>query len=198
MDKDISDPEQITRISNVAAHLFAELGYDNTTGEMIAEAAGVNREVVTAAGGRAALYRHALERFYRDERDMLDRVSTAPGAGKSRFSAALDHILDFYLDRREMIAIWQQRGLADASDMDDVEERYQVPSNERAAAILGPEVATGPRFQMIRNVFSWCLVSFIYRGLSPVDGPVLDPADPRARELFHEYMIELYERLEVA
>lgn len=70
------------RVYLAALRLFARLGYDGTTTEMIAGASGVNRRDVVAAGGRTGPYRGILERFSRQRCRMLERAAaqiTPPG-----------------------------------------------------------------------------------------------------------------------
>ncbi|TNY35501.1 TetR/AcrR family transcriptional regulator [Thermomonospora catenispora] len=183
------------QIYAAALRLFARLGYDGTTTEMIASAAGVDRGEVMAAGGRTGVYRGLLERFSQEQCRMLERVAAqiAPDADWRR--ALIDRALDFYLQHLEELAVWQQRALSDAADMTDLEQLYQEPIRRKAAQLLGGDPTNDPAFQMLFSVFTWCLAGFATRGISQPDGSTLGPGDPRAQAVFRGYMAELLERL---
>ncbi|XVQ14920.1 TetR/AcrR family transcriptional regulator [Spirillospora sp. CA-255316] len=183
------------RVHEAATRLFAGLGYDGTTTDMIAEAAGVPREAVLEAGGCSGLYRRALERSSREQCAMLDEVAAGLAAGDDRLGIVLGRILDYHLDRRDVLAIWRHRRMLDAPDMADIEERYQQPIHQRLLAIVGPDVAQSEEFQLISVVFGWCLVGFATGGATRPDGTLLDPDDPHARTQFRSYMAELLARL---
>ncbi|MBA9005416.1 TetR/AcrR family transcriptional regulator [Thermomonospora cellulosilytica] len=183
------------RIHAAARRLFAQLGYDGTTTEMIADAAGVDRQEVVAAGGRAGLYRRVLERFHREQCEMLDRAAEEIPPDADRMRALMDRVLDFYLGHLEGLAIWQQRAMSDAADMTDLEELYRDPVHQRAVRILGADIADNAEFQMLFSVFGWCLSGFAVLGIPLPGGPALEPEDPHAQALFREYMTELLDRL---
>jgi AcrR family transcriptional regulator len=183
------------RVREAATRLFAGRGYDGTTTDMIAEAAGVPAEAVLEAGGCSGLYRRTLERSSREQCAMLDEVAAGLAAGDDRLGIVLGRILDYHLDRRDVLAIWRQRRMLDAAETADIEERYQQPIMQRVLAIAGPDVAQSEEFQLITVVFGWCLVGFATGGATRPDGTLLDPDDPNARTQFRSYMAELLARL---
>ncbi|XVQ15707.1 TetR/AcrR family transcriptional regulator [Spirillospora sp. CA-255316] len=189
------DTAESARIRNAAIRLFAGLGYDGTTTDMIADAAGVPRESVLAAGGRRGLYRQTLERYRQEQCSKLDELAAGFTEDDDRMAVMLEHLMDFYLEHLDLVAIWRQRRMMDAADMDDLEELYQFPIHQKVLAVLGPDVVESPEFQLIGLVFAWCLLGFTTGGAPRLDGTLLDPEDPQARALFRAHMVELLEKL---
>ncbi|MFC5747597.1 TetR/AcrR family transcriptional regulator [Actinomadura rugatobispora] len=192
------DTAESARLRDAATRLFAVLGYDGTATEMIADAAGVPREQVVAAGGRSGLYRQALEEHCREQCLMLEEIGQGFRPGDDRMAIVLEHLMDFYLARQDLVAMWRQRRMMDAADMTDLEERYQYPIHQKVLAILGPDVVESPEYELIGVVFAWCLLGFTAGGAPRPDGSLLDPDDPRDRALFRSHMIELMEKLRSA
>jgi AcrR family transcriptional regulator len=186
------------RIRDAATRLFAGLGYDGTTTDMIADTAGVPREAVLEAGGRRELYRRILEHYCQEQCAILDGIAARFTEDDDRMAIVLEHLMDFYLEHRDLVAIWRQRRMLDAADMDDIERLYQEPIHRKVLAVLGPDIVQSPPFQLISVVVAWCLLGFTTGGAPRPDGTLLDPEDPQARALFRAYMLELLDKLRAA
>jgi len=182
-------------IQRTATRLFAGLGYDGTTTEMIADAAGVSREAVLEAGGRHGLYRRTLEHHTRVQCAMLDELGAGFTDGDDRMAIVLQRLIDFYLDHLDLVAIWRQRRMMDAADMHDLEERYQYPVQHKVMEILGPDIVQDPRYQLFSVVFAWCLLGFTTGGAPRSDGTLMTPEDPGDQDLFRARMVELLETI---
>ena len=73
-----------------ASVLFADLGFDGSTAELIAEAAGVNKAMINYHfGGKEGLYRACLEQIFAEVEASLTAIRTA--------EAAPDDKLDRYI-----------------------------------------------------------------------------------------------------
>ena len=199
MGKDSSAPDtdsnDLARIEKAAIDLFGAHGYDGTTDEMIAETAGVPRQAVLDAGGRNSLYRRILEQCCREQCAILDDLAARLGAGDDRVATVFSRMLQYHVDRRDILVIWRERRRLDAAEMNDIEERYIQPVYQRMADIVGPETAESDEFHLLVIVFGWCLAGFTVGGATRPDGTVLDPEDEGARTEFRSFMEEILHRL---
>jgi AcrR family transcriptional regulator len=188
-----SADEAEARLMKTALQLFASLGYDGTTTDMLADAAGVTHEAVMRAGGRAGLY-HAVMEHTNNElaevtREALSRVSR-DRAGLHRL---FDYHMDFYFEHPESIFLWAHRALSDAADLTDVEERYGAPVYRLIAdAFEGTGLLNATdEYRLATHISDWCLRGFIIGGVRRTDGTLVGPDDPHAREAFRAYMHRL-------
>ncbi|MFC5754914.1 TetR/AcrR family transcriptional regulator [Actinomadura rugatobispora] len=195
MSFESSDDEAGARLLKTALQLFASLGYDGTTTDMLAEAAGVTRETVMRAGGRAGLY-HAAMQHANDElaeitREALTRVSR----DRAGLHALLDAHMDFYFEHPESLFLWSHRALSDAADLTDIEERYSRPIYRLVADAFGGSrlLDLTDEYRMSTNILDWCLRGFVVGGIQKFDGTVSGPSDPHARESFRASMHRLME-----
>src|SRR6266496_1490799 len=103
---------------DTATGLFAELGYDQMSTQMIADTAGMAvEEVIRQTGGKRGLYVAAMRRAYEHEQIMLEQAAaefTHDAAGVHRF---LDRYLDFFATHPQYAGLWTQRRLHDAADI---------------------------------------------------------------------------------
>ncbi|MDX6739183.1 helix-turn-helix domain-containing protein [Actinocorallia sp. A-T 12471] len=178
-------------VLHVALRLFAGVGYDATTGRMIADAAGVDQEEIKARGGKPGIYEQIIADFFAAQNALFDEVAatfTADADGARKFLA---RVLDFYLDHPEAMALWQHRALDDAADLVGLDDRYRTPILRRTAEIMGAEALRHPDFLMIGNVVTWSLYGFLNGGIDRADGVHLEPGDPEARLIFRAQMHRL-------
>lgn len=177
-----------TRVLAAARRLFAGLGYDGTTTEMIATAAGVPPSAVE--GGKAELYRAILEDFYTAQMKMFDEVEAGYKGGEGDLHRAVDMLLDFYLDHPEELAVWLYRGLLDAVDVADVDERFRRPLARRLFEIFDM-LESIPDPETWISAFSWCITGFLNGGIVARDTDPLTVDDPAARLRFRAFMHRL-------
>jgi len=177
-----------TRVLDAARRLFAGLGYDGTTTEMIATAAGVPPSAVE--GGKAGLYRAILEDFYTAQMKMFDEVEAGYRSDGGDLHRAVDRFLDFYLDHPEGLAVWLYRGLLDAVDVEDVEERFRRPLTHRLFEIFDT-LESIPDPETWISAFSWCITGFLNGGILTRETDPLTVADPAARRRFRAFMHRL-------
>ncbi|MEO3786799.1 hypothetical protein ABGB12_26025 [Actinocorallia sp. B10E7] len=185
-------PEQRTlqnRLNEAALPIFANMGYDSTDNEMIANAAGVSRQEVIAAGGRRRIYLSIVEDFYRAQLEMLDEVAASFVPDEAGIHMLLERMMEFYLDHPDEMALWQQRYLHDAADIADIEAKYRVSVFQRTADIFGPELTSRADLQILANITSWSFRGFMTEGIIQIGGgPILRPEDPEGRARFRSYL----------
>lgn len=183
------------RIIDSAERLFAALGYDGTSAEMIADSAGAGPGALAALGGRSGVYLLVMERFFQEQNAMLDEIERVYTPDRKGIRLYFDHILDFYLDHPEGTAIWKHRRLSDAADFQGLEERFLAPVYRRSLDLLGPEAVGHPDFEMASMVISYCIYGFVQGGLLPYDGNDPGPGGAEAREKFRSRMHRLQDLL---
>ena len=116
------------QITDVAARLFGELGYDGTSLHMIAEAVGTDASTLSeVAGDKRRLYLDVMRQAYEVEQDMLESLAARGVRGRTAVHEMVDGYLDFYLEYRENRTLWVQRWLSDAADITELEDRYLCP-----------------------------------------------------------------------
>ncbi|ROO86853.1 TetR family transcriptional regulator [Actinocorallia herbida] len=174
-------------VLGAALRLFASLGYDGTSTEMIAAAAGVRPGEVP--GGRSGAYHAILKRFQDEQLALYDEVPAVHTDGG--LHKVLDLFLDFYLDHRLELMIWQHRGLSDATDIAGAEEDYRSPVAHRLFEVVG-ELEKLPDPDMWISVVTWSLTGFVSGGIiAELPGPTTAddlPARLRFRAFMHRLM----------
>ena len=97
MTDDPSAPDVRTRILVEATRLFASRGYDGTSIQEIAEAAGVTRPtLVYHYGSKEQLRDEVLGTMLSRWRDELPRVLAAAQTGSDRFRSALGALISWF------------------------------------------------------------------------------------------------------
>jgi AcrR family transcriptional regulator len=123
------DRRNASDVVGVARRLFAELGYDQTTSEMIARSAGVATSVIAEEfGGKRGLYEQVQRQILTQSRKGLESILEEEGLSSAdKFHKVLDRLLDYICDNPDDVAIWKQRQMGDAADIDDTGEEYADP-----------------------------------------------------------------------
>ncbi|ROO88033.1 TetR family transcriptional regulator [Actinocorallia herbida] len=186
-----SDP-RLGEVERVALRLFAELGYDAVSVQMIADAAGETPHEVRALGGKPGIYRSVIEDFNQSRNRLLEKIASAREEGGGDLRRDLEQIMEYHIDHPDVLALLQHRGLRDAADLPEVEDRWNEFIN-RIAAVVGPEVALQPGYQLLMNSVIWCVQGFLFGGVLTRDGARLRPDDPKARRIFREQIRQLYD-----
>lgn len=175
-------------VLDVALRLFASLGYDGTSTEMIAAAAGVRPEEVP--GGRNGVYQAILKRFQDEQLALYEDVPAVHTEGG--LHKVLDLFLDFYLDHRLELQVWQHRGLADATDIIGAEEDYRTPVARRLFEVVGA-LEKLPDPDMWTSVFTWSLTGFVSGGIISPTSTIATADDLPARLRFRAFMHQMME-----
>jgi AcrR family transcriptional regulator len=116
------------RVLETATRIFAELGYDAATFDMIKAAAGLDAEgSPLLQGGKQGLYRAVLARLHGQETAQLEAAFHESARDAQGIHRLVDASVDFLLAHPEFLALWEHRGLKDARDLRFPEEEFRPP-----------------------------------------------------------------------
>jgi AcrR family transcriptional regulator len=184
------------QLLHAALRLFAAFGYDGTSVDMIADAAGRDHAAVVAAGGKTALYRAAMENYRNEMQNLIDKLPDRPVHDPAENHELLDLMIDFHFEHPEFNSLWVQRWLSDAFDIADVEQTYRNPVLEygfrRFAAITKAEKED---LEMSVSLIDWAIHGFFTEGVQRLGSRPLRADDPDVRHRFRVYMHRLLDWL---
>jgi AcrR family transcriptional regulator len=197
MTHDSEADEAEARLLRTALQLFASVGYDGTTTEMLADSAGVDSGAIVKAGGKAGLYRSVMEFTTNSLKDATREALSRVTRDRIGLHELLDCHLDFYFEHPETQFLWAQRSLSDAADLTDIEERYGIPTDELIKNAFKDSglLEEADEHQMTTWVFSWCIRGFILEGVRRRDGVVVGQEDEQACIAFRSCMHRLLDAL---
>ncbi|WP_103565856.1 TetR/AcrR family transcriptional regulator [Actinomadura rubteroloni] len=185
--------EQIVR---AATRLFAELGYDATPLDLIADTAGTGTGMVTGlVGGKQALYLEVMRRAYEAEQEMLAAATDAFTPSVEGAVALVDAVLDFYAANPQFRALWMHRWLADAADTESLEAEYVLSQTrhvmERTRELVPPDVDA---YYLVATVI-WTVFGFLAGGRPTQGLPSRHHPDAAEIERFRGYLHVLTRRM---
>ncbi|MER5999770.1 TetR/AcrR family transcriptional regulator [Nonomuraea angiospora] len=187
-------------ILRTATRLFAALGYDGTSTEQIAEAAGLDTAALSAHfPTKRRLYLTVMEEAHRVLSEVIvARADELRDTPPERRPEALHRFVDGYIDlcaeHPEVPALWMHRWLSDASDI-DLEPLNAQPLTQRAIdsidAIAKPADADA---QFTTYTMIWCIHGFTLSGVLDGTGQRRNTDDPRTLRRFRAHMHQLLDR----
>lgn len=184
------------RLLDSATRLFAELGYDETSTQMIADAAGLDVDMATGLVGRKRdLYLAVMERAYQAEQAMLETAAgefTQDGPGMYRF---LDRYIDFFVANPQIAALWIHRRLSDATDISEPEGLYSFPQVTLVGDALRDMFAPGVDVEFFLWTIVWNVHSFVQGGVPDAAGRRRGPQDHETLLRFRAHMREMVRRM---
>ncbi|MFC4009335.1 TetR/AcrR family transcriptional regulator [Nonomuraea purpurea] len=188
-------------ILRVATGLFAGLGYDTTSVEQIAEAAGVRPAAVYGHfTDKRRLYLAVMERAHRVLAAVIEpRSDELREAPPERKAEALHRFVDGYLDlcaeHPEVPQLWAHRWMSDASDIVDLEPRSAQPLTQYAVdgvASVAKPANLDPLF--VTYTIIWCVQGFAMSGALDGTGQRRGVEDARMTQRFRAHMHQLLDR----
>ncbi|MBA9005430.1 TetR/AcrR family transcriptional regulator [Thermomonospora cellulosilytica] len=184
------------QVIEVAARLFAGLGYDVTTLEMIADAVGVPPStIVELAGGKRELYLQVMERLFEAKYAMVQAATEEAGSGRAAVHQIADSYLDFYAAHPDYLALWEHRSVSDAADITDIEDRYMRPLLKLAARRIRDDVPEDIGAFALLGVILWTINGFLGTGiLAPRQG-MTRADDPETLKYFRTVLHTVIDRL---
>ncbi len=201
-----SAADQRETILEIATRMFAALGYDGTSLQQIAEAAGFDVATVTSQlGSKRDLYLTIMERAHEADRAAIDSVMArftplSPADAPQMIHALADSYLDFCLSNPQIPALWAHRSLFDAQDITDLERRYVWPLHAQVHESVKPALEAGhmddaPDFRYVLWTMIWCVEGFCCGDVLDDEGNRLGPDDQQARRDFRRFLHLLLDRL---
>ncbi|MCP2342821.1 TetR/AcrR family transcriptional regulator [Actinomadura rupiterrae] len=179
--------EGLQRLVDAARRLFAGLGFDGVTTEMIAEAAGTDVATVRGlAGGKRELYLDVMDEAASAERRALDECQSLP-PDRDDSLRSLDHYIDFYVAHPEVAALWVHRWLSDARDITEVESRFLRPTLEKAVQRIA-EIAPNVDAEYVLWTIIWSVQGFATSGVLDADGGRRGVENPAQVERFRRHL----------
>ncbi|MEU8398856.1 TetR/AcrR family transcriptional regulator [Nonomuraea sp. NPDC048892] len=189
-------------ILRVATKLFSALGYDSTSLEQIADAAGVDIPAINAhVTTKRQLYLDVMEQIRELVASALqpytDELAATPPEGRG---PALHRFLDAYIDmcvaHPEVPALWMHRWLSDASDIFEVEARDAQPLTRYLVASitrLTEPVQADPLH--LTYTMIWCVHGFVLSGVLEGQGLRSGVDDSGQLRRFRAHMHQLFGRV---
>ncbi len=144
------------RVLSVATRFFAELGYDATPLNLIAEAVGTDaeRSSLLQAGRKQELYHSVLAHLYDLELAHMEAAAREAPDGIAGLHLLVDAFMDFITEHPETPAIWWHRVLNDAADLRFPE--MELPPPFLKVITENPRWGTGPEMDL--DVVSWTIM----------------------------------------
>jgi AcrR family transcriptional regulator len=189
-------PEDLReRLLDSAEGLFAQLGYDQITNQMIADTAGVSvSEITRLIGGKRDVYLAVMMRVHGEEQAFLERAAaefTPDAAGVHRF---LDQYLDFFVVHPQTAALWMQRRFQDASDI-PLEATYTYPQLILVAGLTADVIELDVDMELMLLTLVWCVHNFVQGGIPDPEGARITADDPAMLARFRAHLHRLVERM---
>ncbi|WP_106402261.1 TetR/AcrR family transcriptional regulator [Actinocorallia populi] len=192
MDQGLSEQ----RVVEVATRLFAGLGYDMTSLELIADALGVPAaEVREVAGSKRELYMLVMERVFEAKRVKVQEIVDTVEDGREAAYRIAEAYLDFYVERPQLLALWTHRWVSDAAEITDVEDRYLRPLMRLAAHRIDEVVPDDLGPYGFLGVVLWCINGFLGTGLLAPGRGMMRVDDPEAVKYFRAILHTVIERM---
>ncbi|MEV5829473.1 helix-turn-helix domain-containing protein [Spirillospora sp. NPDC052242] len=180
------------RVRATATHLFAELGYDAVSTQMIADAADVAPDTVTDRhGGRRGLYLATFEQIAQRIGEHLDKVGEDFTPDAEGLFRMMDRYLHLCLEHPEVPKLWFHRWMSDASDVTGVEEEVGAPAQRTALAFFTQAIdpALDPEATMWTLV--WAVHAYMLSGYPDASSHRRPPDDPETLQRFRRHLHRL-------
>jgi AcrR family transcriptional regulator len=182
-----------------ATRLFASLGYDGTSAQMIADAAGLDVATVTdRVGDKRDIYLAVMERAYRATQAMYDSAFAEFTHDRAGIHMLADRYLDFCVDHPEVPELWIHRWLSDAADVTGLEARHLKPLLDRLINTIRSVVGTDVNLEFAWWTVVWCVRGFVVGGVLDPSGRLEGPRNTvflrRFRAHLHHIVDDMFHR----
>jgi len=195
-----TDPQR-ERVISTATRLYAELGFDATTIDMITATSGVSLpELRWHFPNNTELYREVMRRAFEAEREVMLEAIRDFTPTREAFDHTLDAYLDFYASHPDLLNLWLHRRTGDAIDTADLDREYTQPYLMFLTQALADSVPDPAHLDYVLWTFPWAVSGFLGHGMVHTDGhrPGRDATTPvtgRELEAFRTYLHVLAHRL---
>ncbi|PKK11795.1 MAG: TetR/AcrR family transcriptional regulator [Thermomonospora sp. CIF 1] len=200
-----ADPE-LEHITDVALRLFAVLGFDGTSTEMIAAAAGWDVDTFVArTGGRLKLYLTIMERIQRAEHEALRAAAASAAPGLPGLLQLADAYLDFHAAEPRFQWMWMHRWMGDAADTVELES-YRESLTSLIADFVRPLVPEDVDVDYLLWTIVWSVAGFLTGGVVHsdvrarpargfLDADRIEGVDPRELAAFRSFLHVFIKRM---
>ncbi|MCG5217390.1 TetR/AcrR family transcriptional regulator [Streptosporangium sp. KLBMP 9127] len=188
-------------ILRVATQLFAALGYDGTSAQEIADAAGLDVATVNrVTGGKRELYLAVMGRAHDREHAAIEQaVAKAAGPdAAATIHGVIDSYVDFCAANPDVVSLWMHRWLSDAADMTELEQRYARPLVKLLLDSLKPymdQIDSGVDMRYAVQTVIWLVNAFGRGGVVNEEGQRLGFDDPETLRRFRAHLHLLVHRM---
>ncbi|MEU8796388.1 TetR/AcrR family transcriptional regulator [Spirillospora sp. NPDC048819] len=185
-------------VLQVAIRLFAELGYDGTTRQLVADAAGVGvQEVADVWGDKRGLYLAAMRGAFEAEQAMLKEAVENCPPGLQCLHEVADTYLDFHADHPYIRALWMQRWMRDAADIGGLEDSFTRPLLRLVTRNVADRLPPGSQVDVpyLLSMVIWCVHGFLASGVLAHGHGLRYADDPRTRQEFRAQLHLLIDRM---
>jgi AcrR family transcriptional regulator len=184
------------RIIGTATRLFASLGYDGTSAQMIADAAGLDVATITdLAGDKRDIYLAVMKSAYMAKRAMYDSAFAEFTPDRAGIHRLVDHLLDFSVNHPEISELWIHRWLGDAADVTEMEALYLKPILDRLTDATRSVVGTDVDLRVAWWAVIWSVRGFVVGGMLDKEGRTVRPSDPVLLRQFRPHLHQLVDRV---
>ncbi|TDD86824.1 TetR/AcrR family transcriptional regulator [Actinomadura rubrisoli] len=160
------DDPQAERLIETATRIFAELGFDGTSTQLIADSAGVGMDVLReSAGTKADLYRAVMRRADAAEQEAMRAAMDGFTPSRQGVVALADAYLDFQIARPDVMALWLHRWMGDAADVPGLEDLYTRPLSILVAGAIRDLVPGDVDPDHLVWTVVWCVYGFLSGGI---------------------------------
>ncbi|MEU9025645.1 TetR family transcriptional regulator [Actinomadura sp. LD22] len=153
------------RLIETATRIFAELGYDGASLQMIAEAAGDDiHSVRQVAETKAELYRQVMQRAHTAEDEAMQDAVAHFTPDRQGIKLLADAFLDFFASHPQALALWQHGWMGDAADVTGVDVFYVQPRSTQIADKIRDRVPPDVDPDYLVWSVMWCVYGFLNTG----------------------------------
>src|SRR5258708_14530227 len=184
------------RIIGTATRLFASLGYDGTSAQMIADATGLDVATITdLMGDKRDIYVAVMKHSYMAKRAMYDSAFAEFTPDRARIHLLVDHLLDFSMDHPEVAELWIHRWLGDAADVTGLEALYLKPILDRLTDTTRSAVGSDVDLRVAWWIIIWSIRGYVVGGLLNREGQPVRPSPPVLLQEFRSNLHQVIDRM---
>ncbi|MEO3786206.1 hypothetical protein ABGB12_22995 [Actinocorallia sp. B10E7] len=188
--------EMEERVLKAAGRMFSQLGYDATTLEMIAGAVGRGSECSELLQrGKQGLYREVFAYIYKLSEDRMRTALEKASDDAGGLHYTVDEYIDLILEHPEIPALWKQRGLLDAVDIDFPEEHLQPPLQAALTSRRWEGTRPDLDLKFLSWLVMWSMGGFIDNGLPDDSGQCHLADHPPTLQYFRARLHEMIDRM---
>ena len=184
------------RVIGTATRLFASLGYDGTSAQMIADATGLDVATITdLMGDKRDIYVAVIKHAYMAKRAMYDSAFAEFTPDRAGIHLLVDRLLDFSMEHPEVAELWIHRWLGDAADVTGLEALYLKPILDRLTDATRSVVGTDVDLKGAWWTVIWSVRGFVVGGLLNEEGQPVGPRNPVFLRRFRSHLHQLVDRM---